>query len=67
MSADMRALVVDDDRSWMEIIREILEDCGLSVDTADNLVEALVYVDQPHRLAVIDLALTNATTTTRTV
>ena len=53
----MRALVVDDDRSWMEIIREILEDCGLSVDTADNLLAALAYVEQPHRLAVIDLAL----------
>lgn len=57
MSADMRALVVDDDRSWMEIIREILEDCGLSVDSADNLAVALAFVDQPHRLAVIDLAL----------
>jgi two-component system nitrate/nitrite response regulator NarP len=49
--------VVDDDRSWMEIIREILEDCGLDVDTAENRQAALALIGRPHRLAVVDLAL----------
>lgn len=57
MADKQRALVVDDDRSWMAIIREILEDSGLVVDTADNLPNALALVDHAHRLAVIDLSL----------
>ena len=53
-----RALIVEDDRSWQQIISEILSECGLSVDLANNLNEAvLVLKEQPHRLAVVDLSL----------
>ena len=57
MAEKQRALVVDDDRSWMAIIREILEDSELVVDSADDLHKALAMLEKPHRLAVIDLSL----------
>jgi DNA-binding NarL/FixJ family response regulator len=53
-----RALIVEDDRSWQQIVAEILTDLGLAVDVADTLeaaVEALASA--PHRLAVVDLSL----------
>ncbi len=54
----MRALVVEDDRSWQQVLSEILADVGLSVEQADDLEMALAHLRaQPHRLAVIDLAL----------
>jgi len=54
-----RALVVEDDRSWQQILREILEDAGLVVDIADNLELALQLLSaEPHRLVVVDLSLT---------
>ncbi|HKY54879.1 MAG TPA: response regulator, partial [Anaerolineales bacterium] len=54
----LRALVVEDDHSWQQIISEILVDCGLEVDVATNLEEATVTLkSQPHRLAVVDLSL----------
>ncbi len=53
-----RALVVEDDRSWQQILGEILADCGLTVDTAGNLEDALFLIkDYSHRLAVVDLSL----------
>ena len=36
----LRALVVEDDHSWQQIISEILSDCGLEVDVAGSLDEA---------------------------
>jgi RNA polymerase sigma factor (sigma-70 family) len=54
----LRALVVEDDRSWQQIINEILTDCGLEVDISTNLEEAtLALKAQPHRVAVVDLSL----------
>ena len=54
----LRALVVEDDRSWMQILSEILTDCGLEVDTANNLDDAVFALkSQPHRLAIVDLSL----------
>lgn len=54
----LRALVVDDDHSWRQIISEILSDCGLEVDQAANLDEAaLALKQQAHRVAVVDLSL----------
>lgn len=53
----MRALVVDDDRSWQAVIREILEDVGFVVDSAVTLPEALRLAQGTHRVAVIDLSL----------
>lgn len=56
-----RALVVEDDRSWQQILSEILADCGLAVDTADNLEDAVQLLKtQPHRIAVLDLSLSPA-------
>lgn len=57
----VRALLVEDDRSWQQILSEILTDCGLTVDTADNLEDAIRLLKiQPHRLAVLDLSLSPA-------
>jgi DNA-binding NarL/FixJ family response regulator len=54
----LRALVVDDDNSWQQILSEILSDCGLEVDVASSVDEAaLILKAQPHRLAVVDLSL----------
>lgn len=53
-----RALVVEDNASWQQILTEILADAGLAVDVADGpeaAVESLRAV--PHRLAVVDLSL----------
>jgi DNA-binding NarL/FixJ family response regulator len=54
----IRALVVEDDPSWQQILSEILTDSGLQVDLADTIESA---VDQlrayPHRLAILDLSL----------
>jgi DNA-binding NarL/FixJ family response regulator len=53
-----RALVVEDDRSWQEIISEILSDCGLEVDVAANLDDAILALkSQVHKLVVVDLSL----------
>src|ERR1051325_10020268 len=58
MAQVLRALVVEDDHSWQQIISEILSDCGLEVDLATNLNDAtLALKSQPHRVAVIDLSL----------
>lgn len=54
----MRALVVEDDHSWQQILSEILSDSGLEVDIAGNVDHAsLILKAQPHRLAVVDLSL----------
>jgi len=54
----LRALVVEDDQSWRQIISEILLDGGLEVDIAANVEEAMLALKaQPHRIAVIDLSL----------
>ena len=33
---NMQALIVEDDRSWQQILSEILTDAGLVVSLADN-------------------------------
>ena len=58
MAQTLRALVVDDDNSWQQILSEILTDCGLDVDVASSVDEAATILkSQPHRLAVVDLSL----------
>ena len=53
-----RALVVDDDHAWQEILVELLNDAGLSVDVASSLETATNIIHrQTHRLAVVDLSL----------
>ncbi len=54
----LRALVVEDDPSWRQILSEILTDEGLAVDVAGNLDAAVASLRAaPHRLAVVDLSL----------
>ena len=54
----LRALVVEDNPSWQQILSEILSDCGLKWmwqtmwTTASPTLKA-----NPHRLAVVDLSL----------
>jgi DNA-binding NarL/FixJ family response regulator len=57
MSMPSRALLVDDDSSWQQILGEILEDMGLEVDTASSFASAQKLLSDPHRLAIIDLCL----------
>ncbi|HAX68858.1 MAG TPA: DNA-binding response regulator [Anaerolineales bacterium] len=53
-----RALVVDDNSSWQQLMSEILIDHGFEVDTASTLHEAITALKtNPHRLAVVDLSL----------
>lgn len=57
-SAPIRALIVEDDPSWQQILSEILTDSGLEVDLADNYEGAQEQLRKaPHRLAVLDLSL----------
>jgi RNA polymerase sigma factor (sigma-70 family) len=58
MTPVLRALVVEDDHSWQQIISEILTDCGLEVELATNLEDATRALKaQTHRVAVVDLSL----------
>jgi DNA-binding NarL/FixJ family response regulator len=55
---NLRALVVDDNPSWQQIMSEILIDNGFEVDTANTLDEAIAALKaNSHRLAVVDLSL----------
>lgn len=56
--SERRALLVDDDPSWRDILSELLEDSGFLVDTAADLQEALSLVQtRAHKVAVVDLSL----------
>ena len=56
--ADVRALIVEDDHAWQQILSEILTDAGLEVDVAQDLETAVAKLyAAPHRLAVVDLCL----------
>ena len=60
-SASVRALIVEDDRSWQQILEEILTDAGLAVDVAEGLETAVTKLRaRTHRLAVVDLSLGGA-------
>jgi CheY-like chemotaxis protein len=51
-------LVVDDDRDMLEVIRGVLEDHGLTVDTATNGLQALALVERrAPDLVVLDVTL----------
>ena len=58
MPTGPRALIVEDDRSWQQILSEILTDAGLVVEVVDNLEAALASLRATHhRLAIVDLSL----------
>jgi DNA-binding NarL/FixJ family response regulator len=51
-------LIVEDDCSWQQILRELLTEAGLTIDIAEDLETAVVKLRaMPHRLAVVDLSL----------
>ncbi len=54
----VRALVVEDDPAWQDILTEILSDAGLAVETASALEPATGLIRaRSHRMAVVDLSL----------
>ncbi len=56
-----RALVVEDDPSWQQILTELLTDAGLVVDVASSFEAASTLLRAaPHRLAVVDLSLSGS-------
>lgn len=58
MDKKFRALIVEDDLSWQQILGEILVDMDLEVDFASSRQEAADKLrHQPHRLAILDLSL----------
>lgn len=55
---NLRALVVEDEASWQQILSELLTDAGLVVTVADSAQAAVTQLrSHPHRLAVVDLSL----------
>ena len=57
-TSQSRALIVEDDSSWQQILSEILSDSGLAVDLAESYEEALKLIRaSSHRIAVMDLSL----------
>lgn len=58
MDKSVRALIVEDDPAWQQILSEILEDSGLAVDLACSSAEAVEKLrESAHRLAILDLSL----------
>ncbi len=54
----LRALIVEDDRSWQSILVELLQDAGLVVDVTNSYATAATALRAaPHRVAVVDLSL----------
>ncbi len=55
---EVRALVVEDDPSWQQILSEILTDSGLTVDLAAHYELAVASLrSNAHRIAILDLSL----------
>lgn len=58
MEKRVRALVVEDDPAWQQILREILEDSELTVHLASSYQEATAKLrEEAYRLAILDLSL----------
>jgi RNA polymerase sigma factor (sigma-70 family) len=58
MAQIAQALVLEDDRSWQQILAEILNDVGLAVDIYSKLEEAQKQLHaKVYRFAVVDLSL----------
>lgn len=56
--ATLRALIVEDDPGWQQMLGEILSDSGLTVSVTASFEEAQMRLHElPFRLAVVDLSL----------
>ncbi len=54
----LRALIVEDDRAWQQILAELLSDAGLLVEVVESADEAIQRLRAAsHRLAIVDLSL----------
>lgn len=54
----MRALIVEDNETWQQILHELLTDSGFEVQIVANLADAQACLRAAtHRLVVVDLAL----------
>ena len=59
--AELRALVVEDDPAWQNILREMMTDLGMAVDVAGEREEAIQMLRSAvHRIALVDLSLDKA-------
>jgi DNA-binding NarL/FixJ family response regulator len=58
---ELRALVVEDDPAWQNILREMMTDLGMAVDVAGEPDEAIRLLRSAvHRIALVDLSLDKA-------
>ena len=58
MSSSSKILLVDDDPTVLDLVRETLEGCGYAIDTATNSQEALSRVkDGAYAMIIVDLLL----------
>ena len=56
-----RALIVEDDASWQQILAEIVADAGLAADVTAEADDAIAQLRASrHRLAVVDLSLSSS-------
>lgn len=54
----LRAIVIEDEPAWQDVLTEILRDAGLPVDVASSFPEAEEKLrTTSHRLAIVDLSL----------
>ena len=58
MPATSKILLVDDDATVLDLVRETLEGCGYAIDTATNSQDALSKVkDGGYAMIIVDLLL----------
>lgn len=58
MASNPKILLVDDDPTVLDLVRETLEGCGYAIDTATNSREALTKVrDGAYAMIIVDLLL----------
>jgi len=59
--ARARALLVEDDAGWRELLAELLADAGLQVQSASSYGQALIALrDHDFALVVLDISLANS-------
>lgn len=60
MDIALRVLIIEDNPSWQQLLKEILEDIGLVVDIVDSYECAVDAIHRSsHKIAIVDLALGN--------
>ncbi len=58
MAASPRILLVDDEALVLELVRDTLQGCGYTIDTANNSQEALAMIkNEAYSMLILDLLL----------